>query len=157
MHIKFIYINSPSIFCLHISLILLKTKYANKNSGEEWCSLITVPVKDTYSQFYYICSKTLKVFVHLISELYHKLRKLNFFKFLLQQKCRDACDSFWLSIFFRLSEPPMLFCLLSARDSVFPLSFPACVSLKIKGLVEGMESGLVLVSLQTFCVFFFLV
>lgn len=56
----------------------------------------------TYFWFYYICSKTLKVFSHLISELYHKLRKLNFFKFFLQQKCSDACDSIWLKVYFVL-------------------------------------------------------
>lgn len=47
--------------------------------------------QDTYSQFYYTCSKALKVFSCLISELYHKLRKVNFFKLLLQQKCSGTC------------------------------------------------------------------
>lgn len=52
-----------------------------------------------YSQFYYICSKTLKVFSHLISELDHKIRKLNF-KLLLKQKCSDVEAVFTSSLFF---------------------------------------------------------
>lgn len=68
------------------------------------------------SQFYYICSKTLKVFCHLISELYHKLRKLNFFKLLLQQKCGDVEAVFdFKSIFSEIIIATYaLFCLLFA-------------------------------------------
>lgn len=65
-----------SIPCLHILLILLKTKHKTKTPVK--MSFIDERKSLTgysYSQLYYICSKTLKVFSHLIFELYYKLRK----------------------------------------------------------------------------------